>query len=284
VRGTKALVSTFEGCQITKVKKTKFKGIEVGYTRQGVGKTLVLLHGFLEDSSMWDGFVADFASQFDLITVDLLGHGGSGCIGYVHKMEDQAEAVLAVLESEDVEKCVMIGHSMGGYVTLAFREKFEARLAGFGLFHSTAYPDTEAKKIDRERAVTAIMDHPNLFIEMTIPMLFAPSRREELNAEIDLAIMLAKVHSQQGVIANTRGMKDRLDRSELLKKGSMPVLFVQGNEDLVLSNELAQKQIENCPKVTAHFIDDVGHMGHLEAREKCFYAISSFMNEVFVNG
>jgi pimeloyl-ACP methyl ester carboxylesterase len=273
-----------ERFKITKVKKTKFKGVEVGYTRQGVGKTLVLLHGFLEDSSMWDGFVADFACQFDLITVDLLGQGASGCIGYVHTMEEQAEAVLAVLENEEVEKCVMIGHSMGGYVTLAFREKFEARLAGFGLFHSTAYPDTEAKKIDRERAVTAIMDHSDLFVELTIPRLFASHKHLEMKEEIKTAISLAKVHPQQGIIANTRGMKDRLDRSELLKKGSMPVLFVQGNEDPVLSNELAQKQIENCPKVTAHFIDDVGHMGHLEAREKCFYAISSFMNEVFVNG
>ena len=281
---TKALVSTFEGCKITKVKKTKFKGVEVGYTRQGVGETLVLLHGFMEDSSMWDGFVADFTSQFDLITVDLLGHGASGCIGYVHTMEEQAEAVLAVLENEEVEKCVMIGHSIGGYVTLAFAEKFEDRLAGFGLFHSTAYSDTETKKIDRERAVTAIMDHRDLFVELTIPRLFAPSRHEEMKEEIEAAISLAKSHPQQGIIANTRGMKDRLDRSLLLKKATKPVLFVHGNEDPVLSNELAQKQIEDCPNVTAHFIDGVGHMGHLEAPEKCFNAISSFMNEVVVNG
>ena len=265
-------------------KKTVYKGAEVGYTRQGVGEPLVLLHGFLEDSSMWDGFVVGHSDQFDLIAIDLLGHGASDCSGYVHTMEEQAEAVLGVLDAEEIEKCVMIGHSMGGYVTLAFAEKFEERLNGFGLFHSTAYPDTEPKKTDRERAVKAIMDHPDLFVELTIPKLFAPSQSEKMHEEMEDAIILAKTHPQQGIIANTRGMKDRVDRSDLLKEISVPVLFIHGNEDPVLSNELAHKQIDSCPNVTAHLLDNVGHMGHLEAPKKCFQTISSFMNQVMVDG
>ncbi|MFT4526469.1 MAG: pimeloyl-ACP methyl ester carboxylesterase [Bacteroidia bacterium] len=276
--------SNFKRSKITLVKKTKFKGVEVGYTRQGVGECLVLLHGFLEDSSMWGGFVTKHSDQFDIITVDLLGHGTSDCTGYVHKMEEQAEAVLAVLKVEMVEKCVVIGHSMGGYVALAFAELYPARLTGFGLFHSTAYRDSEAKKADRERAVNAIMDHPDLFVEVTIPRLFASNRHDEMKAEIKAVIDLAKGHSPQGIIANARGMKERKDQSELLRNASVPVLFVHGNEDPVLPNELAQKQTQGCKHITTHFIDNVGHMGHLEAPEKCFNAISSFMNSFIING
>jgi pimeloyl-ACP methyl ester carboxylesterase len=278
------LVSNFGSLKDIKVKSEKFKGIEIGYIRQGVGEKLVLLHGFLEDSSMWGDFVAAHSDQFDMITIDLIGHGSSGCAGYVHTMEEHAEAVLSVLDKEEVKKCVMIGHSMGGYVTLAFADKFEERLVGFGLFHSTAYPDTEPKKVDRERAVAAIIDRPDLFVELTIPRLFPPSQHEEMNMQIEAAIDIAKTHPQQGVIANMRGTKDRKDRSELLKSSLLPVLFIHGNEDPVLSNQLAKKQIENCPNVTSHFIDNVGHMGHLEAPEKCFNAISSFMKKVVVNG
>lgn len=276
--------SNFEGFKITTVRTTRFKRVEVGYTRHGVGECLVLLHGFLEDSSMWDGFVANHSDQFDMITVDLLGHGSSGCTGYVHTMEEQAEAVLTVLKAENIEKCVMIGHSMGGYVTLAFAELYPERLTGFGLFHSTAYRDSEAKKADRERAVNAIMDHPDMFVELTIPRLFASNRHDEMKAEIEAAIDLAKGHSAQGIIANARGMKERKDQSEFLRKSSVPILFVHGNEDPILSNELARKQTLGCSHITTHFMDGVGHMGHSEAPEKCFNAISNFMNELVVNG
>ena len=276
--------SNFERCKITQVRKTKFKGVEIGYTRQGVGETLVLLHGFLEDSSMWNGFVANHPDQFDIVTVDLLGHGYSGCTGYMHTMEEQAEAVLTVLKVEKIEKCVMIGHSMGGYVTLAFADLYQDRLNGFGLFHSTAYRDSEAKKIERERAVNAIMEHPELFVEITIPKLFASYRHDDMKAEIEAAIVLAKAHPTQGIIANARGMKERKDQSDFLRNTSLPVLFVHGNQDPVLSNDLAKDQTRDCEHISAHFLDGVGHMGHLEAPEKSFNAISDFMNELVVNG
>lgn len=281
---TGLIVFTFERCKITKVEKTKFKGVEVGYTRQGVGECLVLLHGFLEDSSMWGGFVTIYSDHFDIITIDLLGHGSSDCTGYLHTMEEQAEAVLTVLNLEKIEKCVMIGHSMGGYITLAFADLYPERLTGFGLFHSTAYPDSEAKKIERERAVNAIMDHPELFVELTIPKLFAANRHDDMKAEIEAAISLAKGHPTQGIIANARGMKVRKDRTDLLRKTSLPVLFVHGNEDPVLPNDLAKDQTCDCKHISAHFLDGVGHMGHFEAPEVSFRAISTFMNQLVVNG
>ncbi len=265
------------------MRQTQFKDVNIGYSRSGVGNTIVLLHGFLEDSSMWDGFVADHSDQFEIVTVDLLGHGSSDCTGYVHTMEEQAEAVLSVLKIENIERCVMIGHSMGGYVTLAFADQYPDRLTGFGLFHSTAFPDSEAKKIERERAVIAIMDHPELFVELTIPKLFAANRLHAMKVEIDAAINLAKKHPTQGIIANARGMKERKDQSELLRRTSLPVLFVHGNEDPVLSNDLAKEQTRNCNHISAYFLDGVGHMGHLEAPEESFKAISDFMNELVEN-
>jgi pimeloyl-ACP methyl ester carboxylesterase len=276
--------ANFVRFKITMTRRTTFKGVGVGYTRQGVGDTLVLLHGFLEDAGMWHGFVESYRDRFDIICVELLGNGVSDCTGYLHTMEEHAEAVLAVLEAEQVEKCTMIGHSMGGYVTLAFARKYPEKLAGYGLFFSTAYPDSERKKEDRERAVEAIKKHRDLFVEMTIPRLFNQERLEEFKADVAEYITGAKKQPGQGIVANTRGMKDRLDQTAILRDSKRPVLFIHGNSDPVLPNDLALKQVDGCDHINTLFLDGVGHMGHLEAPELCFPAIAEFIESVTVNG
>lgn len=256
----------------------------MGYSRHGVGESLVLIHGFLEDASMWDGFVEEYQDRFDIICVHLLGNGVSGCTGYVHSMEEQAEAIMAVLRAEKIEKCTMIGHSMGGYVTLAFAEKYLENLSGFGLFFSTALPDSEEKKLDRERAAEAIMKHKDLFIEMTIPRLFNPDGIEKFEQDINDCITGAKLQPKQGIVANTRGMKDRQNRINVLRDPKLPILFVHGNSDPVLPNDLAAEQVKDCDHISSHFLHGVGHMGHIEAPERSFSPIVQFMETVTVNG
>ena len=265
-------------------RKTDFRGVDVGYTRKGVGETLVLVHGFLEDARMWDGFVEEYQNRFDIICVELLGNGVSGCTGYVHSMEEQVEAILAVLKVEKVEKCTMIGHSMGGYVTLAFAEKYPEKLSGFGLFFSTAFPDSEEKKLDRERAAEAIMKHKGLFVEMTVPRLFNQDGIEQFEDDIQACITTAKKQPVQGIVANTRGMKDRADRTQILQDSKLPVLFIHGNSDPVLPNDRAMEQVIGCDHITSHFLDGVGHMGHLEAPERSFSPIVQFMETLTSNG
>jgi pimeloyl-ACP methyl ester carboxylesterase len=124
-----------------------FKNCPVFFTDQGEGPALVLLHGFLEDSSIFGNLMAGLSDDFRIVTIDLPGHGQSGILGYVHTMEDMAEAVNTVLSGLQIADCMMVGHSMGGYVALAFAALYPQSLLALGLFHSSAAADSEAKNL-----------------------------------------------------------------------------------------------------------------------------------------
>ena len=131
--------------------KTKYKGKNIYYKSQGKGQAIVLLHGFMEDKSMWEKIARVLSSSFNVITVDLPGHGRSECVSDIHTMDMMAVAVNKVLRELEVKHCVMIGHSMGGYVTLAYARKYPGKIRGMGLFHSHAADDTPEQKPNRNR-------------------------------------------------------------------------------------------------------------------------------------
>ncbi len=133
----------------------QYKHINIHYTDKGKGTAIVLLHGFLENSTMWKPFISRLSKKNRVITIDLLGHGKTECLGYVHTMEDMAEAVKAVLSKLRLRRVVVIGHSMGGYVALAFVEKYSNNVKGLCLMNSTATADSEEKKINRDRRTVA---------------------------------------------------------------------------------------------------------------------------------
>ena len=128
--------------------KLDFKGISIYYSQFGKGDSVVLLHGFLESSTMWNELIPTISLNHQIISVDLLGHGKTGCIGYVHTMEQMAEAVEAVLKHLKVELTTFIGHSMGGYVALAYAEKHPEKVTGLCLMNSTAMDDSPEKKLN----------------------------------------------------------------------------------------------------------------------------------------
>jgi len=130
----------------------EYKGIQVFFSDQGLGKTIVLLHGFLENSSMWNHLIPDLQKTHRVIAVDLLGHGQTGCLGYVHSMELMAETVEAVLNHLNIEEKTLVGHSMGGYVALAIAEKNPDSIRGLCLMNSTYLPDNDERRILRTRA------------------------------------------------------------------------------------------------------------------------------------
>jgi len=137
-----------------------YKGIEINYNTYGKGIPLVFLHGFLENSTMWDTVIPSFSNTYKCITIDLLGHGKTGCLGYVHTMEDMANAVRVVLETTNTIDPICIGHSMGGYVSLAYLDLFSEGLSGLVLLNSTSYPDSEERKKTRSRAIEIVKKNP----------------------------------------------------------------------------------------------------------------------------
>src|SRR5690606_14377497 len=130
-----------------------FKNISVNYTDTGKGSAVVLLHGFLENSKMWDDFTGELSKKHRVVTIDLLGHGKTQPLNYVQTMEDNAEMVLAVLHELRIRKAVLVGHSMGGYVALAFADLFPEIVKAVALINSTSKPDNHERKINRDRAI-----------------------------------------------------------------------------------------------------------------------------------
>lgn len=256
--------------------KLKFKNINVHYTDQGKGEVMVLLHGFLEDLSMWDEVIKSLATSCRIICVDLLGHGGTENLGYIHSMEDQAAMVKHVLDYLGIRKCDLAGHSMGGYVALAVADLYPGIVSGLCLMNSTALPDDQTKKRNRDRGIKAVKQNHKTFIRLAIPNLFSEENRavftEEINEITDKALNM----SQQGIISAIEGMKIRKDRTHLLRNASFPVFMIIGKKDPALDylSLLEQATLENIEKV----VFDDGHMSHIENRETLISALEYFKN------
>ena len=244
------------------MKHLYFKNTKIAYTDVGKGAAIILLHGFLENQTMWNHLVPILSLKNRVITIDLLGHGATGCLGYVHAMEDNADAVQAVLLELRVRKAVLIGHSMGGYVALAFAELYPENIKGLVLVNSTSKADSVERKHNRDRAIKTVKQNYINFIRLSISNLFSEENRERLSNEIEHVKLEALKTPLQGIVASLEGMKIRKDREVLLHFGPFQKMLVLGKKDGVLNYEDQLEQIENTNThlVTLHD----GHMSHLE--------------------
>ncbi|MDR6969436.1 pimeloyl-ACP methyl ester carboxylesterase [Flavobacterium arsenatis] len=241
------------------------KGSEICFSDSGKGSAIVLLHGFLENSKMWDDFIADFSKKYRIITIDLLGHGNTEPLGYVHSMEDNADVVHAVLSELKIRKAVLVGHSMGGYVALAFAELYADNVKGIVLLNSTSRADSDERKTNRDRAIKAVKQNYTNFVRLSIANLFSENNRERLASEIENVKVEALKTPLQGIVASLEGMKIRKDREVILHFAPYPILLVLGQKDPVLNYEESIEQIENTDVKLLTFPD--GHMSHIENRE-----------------
>lgn len=262
----------------------QYRGARIFFTDRPVkeessrkGRCIVLLHGFIESMEIWERFAETLSRKYRIVCIDLPGHGKSENIGYVHTMELMADCVKEVLRNLQISKCVMIGHSMGGYVALAFAEKHEENLRGFALFHSHAAPDPEEKKKDRDKAIQVVKRNPVVLINELVPNLFAPENRKKFSAEIEKIKKIADSMTRRGIINCLEGMKDRIDRQEILKNTRVPVLFILGEKDPLMNYEMLKPQALLSEQVQLLSLENAGHMGFIEAEEECCQAIRKFI-------
>jgi len=240
----------------------QYKNTKISYRSSGKGRVVVLLHGFLENLTMWSPIEAELSQRYRVISIDLLGHGGSGNLGYVHTMEDQAQMINGVLKHLRLRKYILIGHSMGGYISLAFAELFPDAVKGICLMNSTAEPDTKEKKINRDRAIENVKHNFKTFIRIAIPNLFAEENKVIFNEEIEAITDEALQLSPQGIIAALEGMKIRKDRRKVLKRHPSQKLLIIGKKDPVLDRQSLIKQAKNSHIKFIELPD--GHMSHIE--------------------
>jgi pimeloyl-ACP methyl ester carboxylesterase len=260
------------------MKLTLYKNTKIAYSETGKGATVVLLHGFLENSTMWNFHVETLAKRNRVICIDLLGHGQTDCLGYVHSMEDQADMVHHVLYELKIRKVILIGHSMGGYVALAFAELYPEMIKGLVLLNSTSRADSDERKANRDRAVLAVKQNYTAFIRMSIANLFSEENRERLTNEIELVRNEALETPLQGIVAALEGMKIRKDREVILHFAAYPILLILGKKDPVLNYEENISQIENTKVELVSFND--GHMSHIENREELTKVLLRFLKHI----
>lgn len=252
----------------------------IAYKIYGEGKPVLLLHGFGEDSSVWHNQIAFLENDYRLIVPDLPGSGASPLTDDV-SMEGIADTVKQIVEKEEIEKFILIGHSMGGYATLAFAEKFSQMLTGFGLFHSSAYADSQEKIETRKKGIEFIKEHGALaFLKTAIPNLFSDTTKEQNPGIVDAFIKSLPDFSNEALIAYYEAMIARPDRTAILSATTLPILFIMGAHDKAVPYEDALKQ-SALPSVSyINILYNSGHMGMLEETEKANQALKTFLDEV----
>ena len=263
------------------LKYTEFRRTKIRFSDKGKGRAVILIHGFLESLDIWEEFSERLSKKFRVITIDLPGHGETSCIGYVHTMELMAQCVKAVMNHLQLRRYLLVGHSMGGYVSLAFAELFTDNVSGLCLFHSTALPDSPEKKIDRSRAIEAVKKNHKQFINELIAKLFAPDNINRLENEISKVKLIASGTSKQGIVNALEGMKERQGRETVLKNSFYPVLFIVGKKDAVIPWKSMVPQIQSCKYPSNLMLEEAGHMGFYEEKERTLSALSRFAKKAF---
>lgn len=265
------------------ISTVNYKGTSIRFQKEGKGeKTLVLLHGFCEAIEIWGDLVRYLSKENCVISIDLLGHGKSGCLSDTHIMEEMASAVKTVLDFCKLKSCVMIGHSMGGYVALAFAELYPKYLKGIGLFHSTAYADTLEKKFERIRTIEVVRKNQAFFIREFSSKLFALKSKLKFKEDYQNVSKIIAKTPLEGVTAALNGMMKRKDRSKLLRKLSIPVLFIIGKHDLIFSLEKSLEIIKFPRHSEALVLENAGHMGFIEAKKETFFTVKKFVEFCYI--
>lgn len=259
-------------------KSITFKNANISFSDSGKGTAVVLIHGFLENSTMWNNIVPQLSKENRIITVDLLGHGKSDCLGYVHTMELYAESIEAVLHHLKIKEYFLIGHSLGGYVALALAEKNPQKIKGLCLMNSTSNEDSAERKNLRTRANKMVQKSFESLVKMSVSNLFHPENLSKYKTAIEQVKKEALQTSLQGYMAANEGMKLRPNRNHVLEENSFKKLMIIGQKDPVLEYNSLLEEAKNTNSNFVVFPD--GHMSHIENRNELISTLTSFIREV----
>ena len=235
---------------------------------QAGDKCVVLLHGYLESLLVWDDFVPLLYKQLRVVTLDLPGHGISVVTGECHTMEFLADTVAEGLKALGIQRCTLVGHSMGGYVALAFCERHPDMLDGLVLLSSTPNPDTEEKAENRRREIALVRAGKKEMLARVAPAAgFAEENRTRMADAIEDLTEQVFVTEEEGIVALLNGMIARKDQNEMLRRTKVPVLFILGRKDNYIPVEAAEKMVADHPEARVVWLEHSGHMGFLEEPE-----------------
>jgi pimeloyl-ACP methyl ester carboxylesterase len=242
-----------------------YKNISINFNTFGKGPAIVLLHGFLESTTMWAPLIPQLATNRTVITIDFPGHGKSGVIAEIHTMELMAEVVDEIVNHLQITSATFLGHSMGGYVALAYAELFSEKVEKLILLNSSPVADSVERKKNRNRALKVVDKNSRAYISMAISNLIAESSSEKFSAEIEALKTEAYTFPVEGIKAAIKGMRDRKDRTEILKNLAKDKYVILAEEDPILPFLEVKELAKKCGAAVK--IIEGGHMSVIENTE-----------------
>jgi pimeloyl-ACP methyl ester carboxylesterase len=263
------------------MKAISFQNKSISYTIAGEGPCLVLLHGFPMDQRVWEKTSMHLSAYYKTICVDLPGFGQSDILDEIHSMSLMAQAVQAVLVYEKIEKCVLVGHSMGGYVSLEFASQFPEMLKGLILLHSQAAADDETAQANRNNAIRVVTENLEAFINPFIDGLFSDDFSQVHPEKIGFIKEICQSQKVEAIVAALAGMRDRADQIELLKRIQVPVLFILGKEDKRMPFVKIMSQAALPEHAELLILDKVAHFGFMEKPQIVGMTIGQFTEKCF---
>ncbi len=253
---------------------------KIRYREVGEGPVIVLLHGYLESLKIWNGIIDELRDNFRIIAPDLPGHGHSTISEDVQTMESMAKEIKLLLNHLKIEKCFMIGHSMGGYVALAFLELYPNMLSGLSLFHSSPFADTEEKKQNRNSEIELLKKgEKEQLLDSHMRKIFATENVEKFPKKIIKLKERAQKPQTDFIISVIEGMKNRTDKTQVLKNTSLPVQYIIGAKDNFISMDILDKiQLPILSEIVV--LENSGHMGMYEEKKKSAKVIQDFITKI----
>jgi pimeloyl-ACP methyl ester carboxylesterase len=256
-------------------------GGKIYYNDIGEGTPVVLLHGYLESSDIWDVFGKKLSERFRVICVDLPGHGMSGSYGSTHTMEFMANIVKELLDMLGIKKVFLTGHSLGGYVTLAFLELFPEILSGYSLFHSQPFPDTPEAIEKRMREIALAGEgKQEIFYPDNVHRMFAGPNLEKFKDAVKHSMGIASRLNGDGIIAVLNGMMTRPSRLSIMEEGRVPCLWILGAMDNYIPCEVIQTRVNLPSNATVVVLHNSGHMGFIEEEDKSVEVFTEFVDKL----
>lgn len=263
-------------------KTITYQSSKIFYRTEGKGEPIVFIHGFAEDGTIWNNQIEFLQQYFLLIVPDLPGSGKSITLStdnnQLSTIEYYADCIKQILTEEKISSCIIIGHSMGGYIALAFAEKYPENLKAFGLFHSTAFADSEEKKTMRRKSIDFINKHGVAeFIKQSTPNLFSASFKEKHPEIIEELIHRYDNFNTVSLVSYYEAMMQRPDRTTVLENFKKPVLFIIGEKDNAVPLDQSLKQ-SHLPQISyIHILENAAHMGMFEETKRVNTLLLSFI-------
>ncbi len=263
-------------------RSVKIEKKRITYSDLGKGDVIVLLHGYLESMLIFETLAERLSRNFRVISVDLPGHGRSETVSDTHTMEMMAQRIRDLLDHLSIDKVLMTGHSLGGYVTLAFLQLYPERLSGYCLFHSHPFADSPEATLRRKREQGVVKaGKKHIMYPSNIEKMYSPFNLNRMATEVRWSNQIAGQTPDDGIISILNGMIERPSRQPLMEEGRVPLLWILGIHDQYINYKHNTETVTLPENATLATLFDSGHLGFLEEPERSLTLITEFAFKVF---